>query len=105
MVADAPDAGNCVTPAVHRVGSLVIAIGTGGVRGAAARIRDEVAEQFDDRYGAAVADLTQLRGRLLTASGRARCGVAADALFGEDFCVSGAEAYLAERIAWWGRWS
>jgi precorrin-2 dehydrogenase / sirohydrochlorin ferrochelatase len=101
MVADAPAEGNCVTPAIHRVGSLVIAIGTGGVPGAASRIRDEIAEQFDDRYAAAIADLTQLRGRLLTASGRARWRVAADALIGEDFCDSVEEGNFAERIASW----
>jgi precorrin-2 dehydrogenase/sirohydrochlorin ferrochelatase len=100
-VVDAPEGGNCVTPAVHRAGSLVIAIGTGGVPGAAARIRDEIAEQFDDRYAAAIAGLTRLRGQLLTASGSARWRAAAGALIGEDFCDAVEEGKFAERIASW----
>ncbi len=55
-VVDAPDAGNCITPAVHRVGrrrrrgDAPAACPT-----AAARIRDALAVTLDERYAAAVA--------------------------------------------------
>jgi len=64
-VVDAPGAGNCITPATHRAGGLTIAVSAGGVPSAAVRIRDAIAERFDDRYAAALASLAQLRERLL----------------------------------------
>ena len=56
--------------AVHRSGDVTIAVSAGGVPGAAARIRDAIAERFDGRYERAVSALRGLRSRLQTGGGR-----------------------------------
>lgn len=100
-VADAPQLGNCTTPAVHRSGELVIAISAGGVPGAAARIRDAVGERFDERYAAAIHDLATLRSSLLGDSQRDRWSDAASALLADDFCEQVESKRLAARMAEW----
>src|SRR5207249_7221824 len=65
VVTDDPDAGNCVMPAVHRSGDLLVAVSSGGVPGASARVRDELARRLDHRYASAIRDLAYLRQRLL----------------------------------------
>jgi siroheme synthase-like protein len=99
-VVDRPDTGNFVTPAVHRAGDLVIAVGTGGVPGAAAAIRDEVAQRFDDRYAAAIADIHKLRDRLI-ASGQSEAwrAIASD-VFG-DFCAKVESRFAEQGKASW----
>jgi hydroxymethylbilane synthase len=67
-VNDAGDAprGDFVTPAVHRAGPLTVTVDSGGLSPSfTARIRDEVAVQFDSRYARAAATLGALRERVL----------------------------------------
>ena len=56
-ITDFPDEGNFHTMALHRSGDVTIAVSAGGVPGAAARIRDAIAERFDGRYERAVSAL------------------------------------------------
>ncbi len=68
LVNDASDAprGDFVTPAVHRSGPLTVTIDSGGLSPTfTARIRDELALQFDARYARAAATLGELRERVL----------------------------------------
>lgn len=64
-VADAPESGTFATMAAHRSGALVIGVSAGGVPGAAARIRDAIAERFDGRYARALGQLAELRRTLI----------------------------------------
>ena len=66
-VNDAGDAprGDFVTPAVHRSGPLTVTVDSGGLSPSfTARIRDELALQFDARYARAAATLGALRERV-----------------------------------------
>lgn len=68
LVNDAGDAarGDFTTPAVHRSGSLTVSVDSGGLAPSfTARIRDELAVQFDARYARAAATLGALRARVL----------------------------------------
>lgn len=104
-VVDAPASGNCVTPAIHAVGRLTIAVTAGGVPTAAARIRDEIAERFDERYAIALDSLADLRDRLLGDDARElerrAWREAASALIAGDFCESIESATFTGRIAAW----
>jgi precorrin-2 dehydrogenase / sirohydrochlorin ferrochelatase len=100
-VADAPELGNCTTPAVHRRGDLLVAVTAGGVPGVAARVRDAIAQRVDARYGSAVRALAMLRRRLLADGNRERWRAAAAVLIGEDFCASVESGVFDERIAQW----
>ena len=85
-VVDAPDQGNCTTPAVHRSGELLVAVTAGRVPTAAARIRDRIGRVLDARYATAVRELSALRRTLLNRGERARWTEATASLVGEDFC-------------------
>jgi siroheme synthase-like protein len=100
-VVDAPERGNCVTPAVHRSGDIVVSVTTGRVPGAAARIRDAIARTLDGRYAAAVRDLAVLRRTYLERGERVRWSEAASALVGADFCEQVESGAFAARIAEW----
>jgi precorrin-2 dehydrogenase/sirohydrochlorin ferrochelatase len=100
-VADAPELGNYVTPAVHRCGDLLVAVTAGGVPGAAARVRDVIAQRVDGRYGSAVRALATLRRHLIAAGNRDRWRDVAGVLIGEDFCASVESGVFEERIARW----
>ena len=100
-VADAGASGNCITPAAHHVGPLTIAVSAGGVPGAAARIRDAIAERFDSRYADALEQLGTLRDRMLQERGRQAWRDAAAALIGSDFCDSVERGTFRERVAQW----
>jgi len=100
-VADAPDAGTFVTPAVHRSGEIVVAVAAGGVPGVAARIRDAVAASLGDEYGAAVAQLAALRRALIDRGDRARWHEASAAIVGADFNDAVAEGTISARIDAW----
>lgn len=99
-VADAPDEGDFHGMAVHRRGDLTIAVSTGGVPGAAARIRDSLARRFDDRYEHALAALHRMRSRLRAADEDA-WRRAADDLIGEDFCDSVEAGAVPGRVTAW----
>lgn len=66
-VADAPEQGGFISPAVVERGDLVITVSTNGrVPALAARIRDEIAGRYGDGYGRAVELLANVREKLLT---------------------------------------
>ena len=100
-VANAPEEGNCVTPAVHRAGDIVVAVSAGGVPTAAARIRDALSHTFDDRYADAVRELSTMRRAMLTAGNRERWSTASATLIGDDFCSSVESGEFSARIAEW----
>jgi siroheme synthase-like protein len=100
-VADAPDSGDFVTPAVHRAGDVVIAVSAGGVPNAAARIRDSIAESVDERYASAVDALSRLRAMLLARGDRESWRSAASALIGPDFRDEVEAGRLTARIDAW----
>lgn len=101
LVADDPRAGNCVMPAVHRSGDLLVAVTAGGVPRASARVRDELARRLDDRYATAIHELVRLRQRLLSHNDRAAWLSAAQALLADDFCESVESGAFSERLAAW----
>lgn len=101
VVVDAADEGTCIAPAVHRAGTLLVAVSAGGVPRAAARIRDALARRFDARYAAAVRELASLRRDLLGAARRDRWHAASDALVGEDFCETVESESFDDRVASW----
>ncbi|HEX9220603.1 MAG TPA: hypothetical protein VF858_08965, partial [Gemmatimonadaceae bacterium] len=99
-ISDYPDEGNFHTMALHRSGDVTIAVSSGGVPGAAARIRDAIAERFDARYERAVSALRGLRSRLI-AGGEDRWRTAAPKLVGDDFCSSVEDGSFTERLDSW----
>jgi len=99
-ITDYPDEGNFHTMALHRSGDVTIAVSSGGVPGAASRIRDAIAERFDGRYERAVSALRGLRSRLI-AGGDDRWRAAAPKLLGDDFCSSVEDGSFTERLDSW----
>jgi siroheme synthase-like protein len=99
-ITDYPDEGNFHTMALHRSGDVTIAVSSGGVPGAAARIRDAIAERFDGRYERAVSALRGLRSRLI-ANGDDRWRAAAPKLIGDDFCRSVEDGSITEKVDSW----
>jgi siroheme synthase-like protein len=99
-ITDHPDEGNFHTMALHRSGDVTIAVTAGGVPGAAARIRDAIAERFDGRYERAVSALRGLRSKLM-ASGDARWRDAAPTLIGDDFCDSVEDGSFDQKVDSW----
>jgi siroheme synthase-like protein len=99
-IADFPDEGNFHTMALHRSGDVTIAVSSGGVPGAAARIRDAIAQRFDDRYERAVSALRGIRSRML-ATDSDTWRTAAPSLIGEDFCDSVENGSFETRIEDW----
>ena len=99
-ITDFPDEGNFHSMAIHRSGDVTIAVSSGGVPGAAARIRDAIAERFDERYERAVSALRGLRSRLI-ADGDSRWRDAAPKLIGDDFCSSVEDGSLADKVESW----
>jgi hydroxymethylbilane synthase len=68
LVNDAGDGarGDFLTPAVHRAGNLTVTVDSAGLSPSfTARIRDELAVQFDARYARAAATLGAVRERVL----------------------------------------
>jgi siroheme synthase-like protein len=99
-ISDFPDEGNFHTMALHRSGDVTIAVSAGGVPGAAARIRDAIAERFDGRYERAISALRGLRSRLI-ADGEERWRDAAPKLLAADFCRSVEDGSFSERVNSW----
>jgi siroheme synthase-like protein len=99
-LADSPDEGNFHTMALHRSGDVTIAVSAGGVPGAAARIRDAIAERFDQRYEHAISALRGLRARLL-ARGDERWREAGPMLLADDFCASVENGSFTEKMDSW----
>lgn len=99
-ITDYPDEGNFHTMALHRSGDVTIAVSAGGVPGAAARIRDAIAERFDERYERAVSALRGLRSRLI-AGGEDKWRAAAPKLLGDDFCGSVEDGSFGDKVDSW----
>lgn len=96
--ADAPEESTFQTLAVHRAGGLAIGVSAGGVPGAAARIRDAIAQRFNGRYAEALDRLTRLRSVLLPAG---RWPRAAAALLGADLCERIERGDLEQEVRAW----
>lgn len=101
VVVDEPESGNCIMPAVHRAGDLLVAVSSGGVPGASKRVRDELSRRFDDRYAAALGQLSRLRARLLANHDRAGWHSAARMLLTDDFCDLVESGAFDERLTRW----
>ena len=99
-ITDYPDEGNFHTMALHRSGDITIAVSSGGVPGAAARIRDAIAERFDARYERAVSALRGLRSRLLAGDEKS-WRAAAPKLLDDDFCASVEDGSFSEKVDSW----
>ena len=100
-VVNAPDQGNCIMPAVHRSGELMVAVTAGRVPTAATRIRDRIGRVLDERYAVAVRELSALRRTLLNRGERDRWSEATGALIGEDFCDRVESGDFETRFAPW----
>jgi siroheme synthase-like protein len=100
-VADAPELGNVVMPAVHRSEDLLIAVSAGGAPGVAVKLRDVLAARFDSRYGTAVRQLAKMRRRLLDSGERERWQSAAKELVADDFCEAIESGTFSLRLAEW----
>jgi len=100
-VVDAPEEGNCTVPATHRAGDLVIAVSAGGVPSIAARIRDSIADRYDDAYANAIAQLGSMRASLLASGRRTRWTALVDDVISDDFCEMVERGDLEERVATW----
>jgi precorrin-2 dehydrogenase/sirohydrochlorin ferrochelatase len=96
-----PHNGDFVTPALHSTGDLVIAVTAGGVPGAAARIRDALAQRFDSRYAIVLARLRELRSSLIGAGRRPEWQRASGALLDGDFCARVESGTLESELAKW----
>jgi siroheme synthase-like protein len=100
-VAGAPDQGNCITPAVYRSGDITVAVTTGRVPTAAARIRDRLGRLLNERYAVAVGELTRLRSELLQRGDRERWSTASSTLVGDEFCEHVESGHFSARLAEW----
>jgi len=100
-VADAPGEGNCITPAIHRTGELVIAVTAGGVPPAARRIRDSIAVRYGAPYANAVAQLASIRTALLASDLRPRWAEVVDEAVSADFCAIVERGDFTDRVAPW----
>lgn len=100
-VADAPDKGDFVFLAVHRVGEVTIGVSADGVPNAAGRIRDSIASRIDSRYSDAVRECSQLRERVITSSGSEQWRRIASDLIDENFCDSIENGTFNEKAARW----
>lgn len=99
-ITDYPDEGNFHMMALHRSGDVTIAVSSGGVPGAAARIRDAIAERFDERYERAISALRGLRTRLL-AGGDDRWQTAAPELIDDEFCTAVEDGSFTGKVDSW----
>ena len=100
-VVDAPDEGSFATMAMHRQGLLAIGVSAGGVPTAASRIRDAIAQRFDERYAVAIDELRARRSRLLAGDNGAEWRRLNDELLNENFCEAVEQGTLAQRTASW----
>jgi siroheme synthase-like protein len=100
-VVDDPDAGNFITPSVHRSGDLTIAVSAGRLPAAAAAIRSEIGRRFDGRYAAAILALRSLRDGLLGAGKRDEWKRASRELIADDFCERVEQGTVKEQVGSW----
>jgi siroheme synthase (precorrin-2 oxidase/ferrochelatase) len=87
--------------AAHRTGSLVIGVSAGGVPGAAARIRDAIAQRFDDRYARAISRLAHLRRTLIDRREGATWRTLSAEVLDERFCDAVEQGGLDAQVEPW----
>jgi siroheme synthase-like protein len=97
-VADAPAEGSFATMATHRSGGLTVGV-SAGVPGAAASIRDAIAERFDGRYARAVDGLSSMRDAFLARGDADRWRELSSEMLGTGFCDAVEEGTFEERLA------
>ena len=100
-VTDAPEEGNCVTPAAHRAGDLLIAVTAGGVPSVAVRVRDSIALRYGEPYARAIDALGSVRSSLLESGDRVQWAEVVENLIGNDFCDAVEAGELEARLAAW----
>jgi siroheme synthase-like protein len=100
-VADAPESGTFATMAAHRSGALVIGVSAGGVPGAAARIRDAIAERFDERYARALGQLADLRRALIDRRQGAAWRTLSSEVIDSNFCDAVERERVEAQVAPW----
>ncbi|HTK47472.1 MAG TPA: NAD(P)-dependent oxidoreductase [Gemmatimonadaceae bacterium] len=100
-VADAPATGSFATMATHHAGHLAIGVSAGGVPGAAARIRDAIANRFDDRYARALERIATLRRTLLDRGDGDVWRAVADAALDDAFCDAVEQGTIDARVSAW----
>lgn len=83
--ADSAAGGNFSTMAVHRAGDLTVGV-VAGVPGAAVRVRDVIAQRFDQRYADAIEFLVTARAALLARGEPDGWRALADEVVSQDFC-------------------
>lgn len=100
-VADAPAKGTVDFLATHRAGAITIGVSAGGVPGAAARIRDSIADRINSRYADAVEKCAEVRERTLASAGTKGWRDVASELIDESFCDSIEDGTFAQKAARW----
>jgi siroheme synthase-like protein len=100
-VASGAAEGNFFTPAVHKLGSAVIAVFAGGVPAAAARIRDHIAGLLDPRLADALGRLARMRKEELGGNEPGRWLDASRELLAEDFVASVGNGEFERRLQRW----
>lgn len=98
--ADFAEGGNFSTMAVHRAGELTIGV-VAGVPGAASRVRDVIAKQFDRRYADALEFLLTARAALLARGEPDGWRALADDLVSPEFCELVERGGFDERTTTW----
>jgi siroheme synthase-like protein len=100
-VADRPDEGTFSSVAQRADGALLLAVGANGVPAAASLVLDAITARFDDRYGAALDALRDLRERLLADDDRTAWESASADLLGDDFCARVEDGRLVKEARAW----
>jgi cobalt-precorrin 5A hydrolase/precorrin-3B C17-methyltransferase len=100
-VADRPDEGTFSSVAQRADGALLVAVGANGVPAAASLVLDAITARFDDRYGAALDALRDLRERLLADDDRTAWESASADLLGDDFCARVEDGRLVKEARAW----
>ena len=100
-VTDVPVEGTFTGMATHRAGDVVIGVSAGGVPRAAARIRDAIAERFDERYAEAIAAVRAVRRRLIDAGESSRWKGAMGGLLDDAFCARVESGTFAKEADAW----
>lgn len=98
--ADKPGAGNFSTMAVHRAGELTVGV-LAGVPGAASRVRDMIAQRFDQRYADALEFLVTARAAMLARGEHDDWRELADDVVSHDFCGLVERGEFQERASRW----
>jgi precorrin-2 dehydrogenase / sirohydrochlorin ferrochelatase len=100
-VVDAPALGNFVTPAAHRAGDLTVAVSTGRLPAAAGAVRDAIAARFDDRYARSIAELRELRDRLIAGGDRETWRTIVSEILGDGFCADVESGSITAKVGAW----